>query len=79
MKVKYSFCESVHATPYSKWHIRRLTKLGRKLGGGADTLALCGRVIGWDLDVKLDFHHLAHNSCPSCVEEYEKVKEEQDV
>lgn len=30
---QYSFCESVNATPHSKWHIRELTKIGRKLGG----------------------------------------------
>ncbi len=74
MAVKYSFCETVHATPYSKWHIRRLSKLGHKLGGGADTPALCGRIVCWDLDVKIDIHHLTHSSCPRCAEEYEKMK-----
>ncbi len=74
--MEYSFCESVHATPYSKWHMRKLTKKGLKLGGGADTLALCGRVVNWDLDVKLDLHHLTHNSCPSCAEKYGKLKKE---
>jgi len=76
MKGIYSFCENVHATPYSKWHIRKLTKLGRKLGGGADTPSLCGRVVNWDLDIKLDSHHVTQNSCPRCAKEYEKVKEE---
>lgn len=45
----YSYCESVTATGTSPWHIRRLTEIGRKLGGGADTPALCGREVSWDL------------------------------
>ncbi len=76
MAVKYSFCENIHATSYSKWHIRRLTTRKFKFAGGADTPALCGRVVSWDLDVKLDSHHLAHNSCSRCAEEYGKLKKE---
>jgi hypothetical protein len=45
----YSYCEPVTATGTSPWHIRRLTEAGRKLGGGADTPALCGREVSWDL------------------------------
>lgn len=29
-------------------HIRRLTAKGRKPGGGADTLGLCGAKVLWD-------------------------------
>ena len=66
---KYSFCEPVMAGPNSAWHIRELTGVGRKLGGGADTKSLCGREMGWDLDVELSEHHLSH-ACKECVEAY---------
>jgi hypothetical protein len=53
----YAYCESVHATPMSPHHIRKLTAAGMKSGGGADTAALCGRDLraGWDTSpVKAD-------------------------
>lgn len=37
----HSFCESIHASSSSPWHIRKLTSKGRKLGGGIDTPTLC--------------------------------------
>jgi hypothetical protein len=74
MKIEYSFCETAVATPYSLWHIRRLTKVGRKLGGGADTLSLCGRKVSWDLEVELTEHHLTHNACKKCLETYRMIK-----
>lgn len=64
-----SFCEGVMAGSQSPWHLRRLTKHGRKLGGGIDTPSLCGRVkppYGWDLKVEITPHHLWH-ACKSCV------------
>ena len=70
---EYSFCESVHATSISPWCIRKLTDIGRKLGGGVDTESLCGRVEkvkGWDLSVELDNHHLNNNACKKCLEIY---------
>ena len=48
-QVNYSFCETVTAGPLSRWHIRPLTRRGKLLGGGADTPALCGRKVSWDL------------------------------
>lgn len=46
----YSYCESIAATGRSAWHIRKLTKHGRFLGGGIDSKSLCGRIErGWDL------------------------------
>jgi hypothetical protein len=48
---EYSFCETVTAGATTSWHLRKLTDIGRKLGGGADTPALCGRKISWDLTV----------------------------
>lgn len=68
-KPEYSFCESAWASGASPWHIRKLTDKGRKLGGGADTRALCGREVAWDLQVELTEHHLGH-SCQACVSAY---------
>lgn len=70
----YSFCESVHASGRSRWHIRRLTEKGKKLGGGIDTKSLCGVVtVGWDLGV--DFENVDTFAsrgvvCPACLSEY---------
>jgi hypothetical protein len=51
----YSFCESVTASALSPHHIRKLTDVGLKLGGGVDTPTLCGKDIhitnGWDTSV----------------------------
>lgn len=72
----YSFCETVTAGPLSKWHIRPLTKVGKKLGGGADTPALCGRTVSWDLNPPVaqfvdDVEHGAgFGICPTCLEIY---------
>ena len=66
--MEYSFCESVHGTGVSRWHIRRLTDAGKKLGGGIDTPSLCGRVMppyGWDLDVQIDARTL-EMACTKC-------------
>lgn len=68
-----SFCESVHASGYSRWHIRGLTEAGRKLGGGIDTPSLCGRVTkGWDLNVPITPQH-ANHTCSACWDEYAKL------
>ena len=48
---KYAYCETIAAYV---WHIRPLTKVGLKLGGGADTPALCGAKVLWDLSLKVD-------------------------
>jgi hypothetical protein len=34
---EYAFCESALASSLSPWHIRKLSGVGRKLGGGIDT------------------------------------------
>ena len=69
----FSFCESVYAGPLAPWHIRKLTKVGKKLGGGIDTPSLCGRVKrGWDLEVEINEFHLDSNACPDCRNEYRK-------
>ncbi len=66
---KYVFCEHVQATSYSPWHIRNLGPKGLCLGGGADTSALCGREVHWDLSVELTEHHLGH-CCKACAAAY---------
>jgi hypothetical protein len=55
---KLSFCESVTASGRSPWHLRELTDVGKKLGGGIDTASFCEIVRptkaglgGWDIDV----------------------------
>ena len=67
----FSFCESVYAGSQSRWHIRRLTNIGRKLGGGIDTQSLCKKVHkGWDLDVEITEHNLSKNTCQDCLAVY---------
>ena len=68
-EASYSFCESAWATSRTPWHIRELSAAGRKLGGGADTPAICGREVAWDLEVEITEHHLAH-CCQKCAERY---------
>jgi hypothetical protein len=71
MKIpEYSFCEHALATAFSPWHIRKLTDEGQKCGGGADTLALCGREVCWDLAVTIYDHHLVRNCCKTCRDVY---------
>lgn len=65
----FSFCENVHAGPLSPWHIRQLTDVGPKFTGGADSPALCGRKVHWDLEVKIEGGHLKH-CCQACVQQY---------
>jgi hypothetical protein len=62
----YAFCETVHAGPLSKWHIRKLTEKGLKLTGGADTKSLCGIEVAWDLRVEITAHHLEKSACTKC-------------
>lgn len=69
MNEEYSYCESAHASSRSVWHLRRLTRAGRKPGGGADTPALCGRVVAWDLEMPVEPHRLAACLCAVCVRE----------
>lgn len=77
---EYSFCEATTAGSRSRWHIRPLTKVGRKLGGGADTQALCGRLVAWDIatPVTPTSPVLEDGVCSTCRVSYEeRVKGEQ--
>lgn len=72
--MEFSFCESVTASSISPWHLRKLTKVGRKLGGGIDTPSLCERVKqGWDLEVEITEFHLEKNTCRDCLRAYRGV------
>ena len=73
--MKYSFCETLAAY---KWHIRPLTKKGRKLTGGADTPTLCGLNASWDLQfpVGIDPSHV-ENCCIKCQAIYRALPEDQ--
>jgi len=68
-KAEYAYCESIHASGSSRWHIRRLTAAGRKLGGGADTPALCGLTVAWDIGVVVGEWHNKY-ACPKCWKAY---------
>ena len=69
---EFSFCETATASSISPWHIRKLTVYGKKYGGGADTPALCGIKVSWDLEVKIDDLHLQH-ACKKCVSAFQEV------
>ena len=85
-KPPYSFCEGVHATGTSPWHIRPVNaETGLHPSGGIDTGSLCGRVQpretgwgGWDLLVRMTESHLEH-ACPTCVERYRSRCQPLDV
>lgn len=77
--IKFSLCEPSCAIANGIWHIRRLTKVGQKLGGGIDTPSLCGHVKtkqGWDLETEI-CQELFNKRwiCKGCWEEYQKIKE----
>jgi hypothetical protein len=62
----YSFCETVHVGSHSRWHIRKLSNVGQKFSGGADTPALCEAVVSWDLKTKITEISLK-NACSKCL------------
>lgn len=68
----FSFCETNAAYVY---HIRRLTPAGRKLGGGADTPALCGRKVSWDVPTPVDLTPPLNGLCKECATRYIEYRE----
>lgn len=67
----FAFCETVTAGPTTFWHIRPLTARGHKFGGGADTPALCGRKVSWDLKCEITPRSLQSSRiCPHCARGY---------
>lgn len=75
-ETRYALCERVTASPTSPHHIRPLTTAGKKMSGGADTVALCGAKVAWDVsDVRLDEmdtidqqQHDAFRVCTTCMQ-----------
>jgi hypothetical protein len=66
---EYVFCESIHAAPWSKWHLRKFD--GTWKLGGACPPPLCWAEgqswTGWDLNVRLTPFHLERNCCQRCL------------
>lgn len=75
-----SFCESIHASSLSSWHIRtRDEGMPLKFGGGIQTVSLCGRVkTGWDLEVPVTEHHYDH-VCKDCIAALKEGKSSEPV
>jgi|ERR1019366_6396901 hypothetical protein len=65
--MEYSFCETLVAYV---WHIRPLTDQGRKNGGGADTLTLCGLKPLWDINTPINLDLPLDGICSKCSQIY---------
>jgi hypothetical protein len=68
---KYSYCETLAAYV---WHIRRLTAVGRKPSGGADTLALCKAQVLWDIQTPINDILRGDGMCHECLEKYKELR-----
>lgn len=66
-----AFCETNTAGPETPWHIRNLTETGMHLSGGADTLALCGRKVAWDV-----MPYEPDSAAPVCARCNERIREQ---
>ena len=66
---EYVIVESIHANPWTLWHLRKFDGTW-KLGGGCPP-PLCweeGRPwTGWDRTTRLTEHHVKESCCPKCV------------
>lgn len=69
---QYTFCETIHASAASPWHIRESTKAGKKLGCVADTPSLCGRKVSWDIGVEFSLLFTCCNTCRAVYEDKTK-------
>jgi len=65
----YRFCETVTAGSRSRWHIRELSAIGAKYSGGADTPALCGRQVSWDIPCNITASQV-EGCCKACREAF---------
>jgi hypothetical protein len=72
-----SYCESVWAGPTSPNHIRVFAEQGLMAGGGANTPALCGSEVSWDLraitnlaelEQRIANAHETNRVCAKCTE-----------
>lgn len=66
---RYGFCEAVTASGTSPIHIRVLSGRGLQTSGSADTPALCGRPVAWDIPGVVNRATAAGDprTCPSCL------------
>jgi hypothetical protein len=63
----YFFCERAYAGALTPWHIRPVGDKGRCPGGGADTVALCGREVSWDVSCEVTAESLQRvEPCRRC-------------
>jgi hypothetical protein len=71
----YFFSETAYAGPLTPWHIRPAGDKGRCPGGGADTAALCGREVAWDVACEVTEESLARvEPCGRCVAALEDAR-----
>jgi hypothetical protein len=61
----YSICESVVAIVT---HVRVLSEKGLFLGGGADTLSLCGKKVAWDTQIPVASSTVTCKICRALLE-----------
>lgn len=64
----YAYCETITAGSTTPWHVRELTAKGKRLSGGADTRALCGRQVSWDLNIDMEPNGADRRCCKLCLE-----------
>ncbi len=64
MSRQVSICETGNQ-PKATWHLRWLTDKGPMYGGGADTDAMCGASVRWDLQIPIDANTMSH-VCTAC-------------
>jgi len=62
---QYSFCET-GVMPLPTWHLRELTSKGVMVGGGVDTLSLCGQQMLYDVDTPITALQLDGKTCVEC-------------
>ena len=67
--VTYAFCETASAFAKGPNHVRKLSTVGLLPSGGADTVALCGTTVAWDVaETTLENAISVNFTCRSCAE-----------
>lgn len=64
---RFSLCETVTAASTSTLHIRLLTGRGMLLSGSADTPALCGQEVEWDVLGDPEDEAVRRSVCRNCL------------
>lgn len=65
-KERYAFCETPVATSMSRLHIRQLGPDGLRRGGVGQAQTLCGKPVGWDVELVADFDAADERVCAAC-------------